>query len=57
MTMTREEYLEFTFKEHLKVLRTEQKDAPVGTTVLFSGFYGRAYYTRQPDGTWDRTIQ
>lgn len=57
MTMTREEYLEFVFEEHKKTLKKEHKNADPGTTVVFSGFYGRAFYTRTPDGRWEREIR
>lgn len=57
MTMTREEYLEFLFAEHLKVIKKEQKNAEPGSQVVFYGTFGRAIYTRQPDGTWERTIK
>lgn len=57
MTMTREEYLEFVFEEHKKTLKKEHKNADPGTTVVFSGFYGRAFYTRTSDGRWEREIR
>ena len=57
MTMTREEYLAFTFGEHIKLLKKEHNNAEPGTTVVFNGFYGCARYTRQSDGKWERTVK
>lgn len=56
MTMTREEYREFVFKEHEKTLRSDQRNAAVGSVVIFTGFYGRATYTKQEDGSWSREV-
>ena len=57
MTMTREEYLEFVLKEHVKILNKDHKNAPTGSTIVFHGFYGRAEYRRAEDGHWERTIK
>lgn len=54
MTMTREEYLEFTFKEHVKVLRANHSKEPPGTRVMFAGFYGKAVWVKNADGSWER---
>jgi hypothetical protein len=54
MTMTREEYLEFTFKEHLKTLRANHSKEPAGTRILFAGFYGKAIWVKGDDGNWTR---
>jgi len=57
MTMTRDEYLEFVFDEHQKVIKKEQQNAAPGSQVVFYGSFGRAIYTRLQDGTWERTIK
>lgn len=54
MTMTREEYLEFTFNQHLKTLRDKHSKDPAGTRILFAGFYGKAVWVKNEDGTWER---
>lgn len=57
MTMTRDEYLEFVFSEHRKVLQKDHRNARAGQQVVFYGSFGRAVYTRGTDGTWDREIK
>lgn len=51
-TMTREEYLEFTFKEHQKILKKNHRDARPGTKIVFSGFYGTAIWLKGDNNEW-----
>ena len=55
MTMTREEYLEFTFKEHERILKKDHRSAAPGTKVVFSGFYGTAIWIKDENNGWTRT--
>lgn len=55
MTMTREEYLEWTFKEQQKVLRVTHAKDPIGMQVVFYGSYGKVTWTKGDNGDWARS--
>jgi hypothetical protein len=55
MTMTREEYIEWTFKEQEKTLRVNHSKSPVGSQVVFVGSYGKVTWTKGDDGKWTRS--
>ncbi len=54
--MTPEEYWEFLFEEQRKLVHREHNGEPLGTRVVFNGFYGTSLWTKEGAG-WRHEIR